>query len=361
MSTPQWALARIQQAKERNLTRLELFLKLKYGTTHALHALRELPNEILELPQLKELDLSGNQLHTLPESITQLQNLTHLSLNDNQLNALPETITQLQNLTDLNLNGNQFNALPESITQLQNLTHLNLSGNQLGTLPESITRLRNLTGLYLSSNRLSTLPESITQLQNLTELNLLNNPLVTPPPEIAKKGIDAIREYFRQLSKGQDYLYEAKLLILGEAGAGKTTLARKVENPSYQLRDEAPTEGIEVLQWSFSLQNGRSFRVNIWDFGGQEIYHTTHQFFLTKRSLYALIADTRKEDTDFYYWLNVVELLSDNSPLLIIKNEKHDRHREINERQLRSQFENLKEILATNLATNRGLKQVLVG
>ena len=80
------------------------------------------------------------------------------------------------------------------------------------------------------------------------------------------------------------------------------------------------------------MENGQPFRVNIWDFGGQEIYHATHQFFLTKRSLYVLVADTRKEDTDFYYWLNAVELLSDNSPLLIVKNEKQDRHREINER-----------------------------
>ncbi|WP_416233391.1 hypothetical protein [Anabaena sp. UHCC 0399] len=27
--------------------------------------------------------------------------------------------------------------------------------------------------------------------------------------------------------------------------------------------------------------------------GGQEIYHETHQFFLTKRSLYAVVADNR--------------------------------------------------------------------
>jgi hypothetical protein len=55
----------------------------------------------------------------------------------------------------------------------------------------------------------------------------------------------------------------------------------------------------------------------------------------------------------------VVELLSDNSPLLIIKNEKQDRHRDINERQLRGQFTNLKEVLATNLADNRGLPEIL--
>ena len=107
------------------------------------------------------------------------------------------------------------------------------------------------------------------------------------------------------------------------------------------------------------MENGKDFRVNIWDFGGQEIYHATHQFFLTKRSLYALVADTRKEDTDFYYWLNVVELLSNNSPLLIIKNEKQDRKREINERALRGEFTNLKETLATNLKSKRGLPEVL--
>jgi hypothetical protein len=53
-----------------------------------------------------------------------------------------------------------------------------------------------------------------------------------------------------------------------------------------------------------------------------------------------------------------VELLSDNSPVLIIKNEKQDRQCEISERSLRGEFTNLKEVLATNLATNRGLSEI---
>ncbi len=231
--------------------------------------------------------------------------------------------------------------------------------NQLSTVPESITQLQNLTSLNLGYNQLSTVPESITRLQNLTYLMLFENPLISPPIEIASKGIEAIREYFRQLDQeGVDYLYEAKLLILGEGGAGKTTFANKILDPNYELREEESTQGVDVLKWSFPMEGNRQFRVNIWDFGGQEIYKSTHQFFLTKRSLYTLIADTRKEDTDFYYWLNVAELLSENSPLLIIKNEKQDRHREINERQLKGQFESLKEVLATNLATNQGLEKV---
>ena len=155
-----------------------------------------------------------------------------------------------------------------------------------------------------------------------------------------------------------DYLYEAKLLILGEGGAGKTTFANKILDSNYALKEEETTKGLNVLKWTFPMDGNKQFKVNIWDFGGQEIYHATHQFFLTRRSLYMLVADTRKDDTDFYYWLNIAELLSGGSPLLIIKNEKQDRHREINERQLKGQFDSLRQVLATNLATNRGLEKV---
>ena len=172
---------------------------------------------------------------------------------------------------------------------------------------------------------------------------------------------EKIRNYFIQRKReGEHCLYEAKLLIVGEAGAGKTTLAKKIKYPSYDMQeDEKSTEGINVIPYEFPLENGKTFRVNIWDFGGQEIYHATHQFFLTKRSLYILVADTRKEDTDFYYWLNVVRLLSDSSPLLIIKNEKQDREIEIPENQLRGQFKNLKETLPANFANNRGLDEII--
>ncbi len=166
--------------------------------------------------------------------------------------------------------------------------------------------------------------------------------------------------YFRVQDPAEtEPFYEAKFLIVGEGGAGKTSLAKKIKDETYELQqNEESTQGIEVIQWDFTLPNGKDFCVNIWDFGGQEIYHQTHQFFLSKRSLYALVADTRKENTDFYWWLKVVELLSDKSPVLIIKNEKQNRQCEVNEGQLRGEFSNLEKILATNLETNRGLAEI---
>lgn len=345
---------------------------------------------IFQLQKLTSLDLSNNPPTDFPSSISQLQNLTNLSLNGGHLTVYPQVINGLRKLTNLSLVDNQLTVVPDSIGQLEELKSLALGRNRLADLPPSISRLKKLEDLLLYDNQFEEIPAAVYELSSLTTLDFDNvleetgnnnikeispkivqltalqeillekNPVTNPPPEVVANGVRSIEHYFKQLgAEGRDYLYEAKLLIVGEGGAGKTSLAKKIEDPSYELQEEDSTKGIEVISWTFKMENGQPFRVNIWDFGGQEIYHATHQFFLTKRSLYALVADTRKEDTDFYYWLNAVEQLSDNSPLLIVSNEKQERQREINERQLRGDFSNLKATLATNLATNRGLDKVV--
>jgi internalin A len=323
--------------------------------------LSSLPAEIGQLTALQSLDLRGNQLSSLPAEIGQLTALQSLDLRGNQLSSLPAEIGQLTALQSLDLRGNQLSSLPAEIGQLTALQSLDLRGNQLSSLPAEIGQLTALQSLDLRGNQLSSLPAEIGQLTALQLLDLSSNPaLEDPPPEVVSKGTTEILNYLRQrLEQGQDFIYEAKFLVVGEGEVGKTSLAKKIDDANYELQpDEKSTEGIDVIRWEFDLPNGQSFRANIWDFGGQEIYHATHQFFLTKRSLYAVVVDTRKDNTDLYYWLNVVELLSDNSPVFIIKNEKQDRTCQVNERQLRGEFTNLKETLATNLKTNRGLDDI---
>ena len=328
--------------------------------------LSQLPPEIGELKNLQSLHLCTNNLRKLPPEIGELKNLQLLRLRSSNLSQLPSEISQLKNLQLLHVSENNLSKLSSEVGQLKNLKFLDLNYNKLSKLPSEIGKLENLKNLNLSGNKLSEIPAEIGQLKNLQSLDLNHNPLTQLPREIRKyihnpkQAAEQIPRYYRQiLEQNIDRLYEAKLLIVGEGGAGKTSLAKKIENERYQLvSTEQSTEGIDIIRWKFPLSNGKEFRVNVWDFGGQEIYHTTHQFFLTKRSLYILVADSRREDTDFFYWLNVVELLSGNSPILIVKNEKQDRQRKINERQLRGEFLNLKETLVTNLATNRGLPEI---
>ncbi|MBV6627743.1 MAG: leucine-rich repeat domain-containing protein [Rivularia sp. (in: Bacteria)] len=331
--------------------------------------LSNLPVEIGQLINLQFLVLSYNQLSNLPVEIGRLINLQSLELTSNKLSNLPVEIEQLINLQCLELSSNRLSSLPTEIGQLYNLQFLELNSNKLSSLPVEIGQLINLQSLYLSFNQLSSLPETIKKLTKLTKLDLYGNPVPIPPEILERRGraltkpgnVNEILDfYFRVQDPNEtEPLYEAKFLILGEGGAGKTSLARKIKDENYKLNsNEKSTEGIDVIQWKFPLANGKDFRVNIWDFGGQEIYHQTHQFFLSERSFYVLVADSRKEDTNFYWWLKVVELLSDNSPVVIVKNEKQDRQCEVNERQLRAEFTNLEKVLPTNLDTNRGLAEI---
>lgn len=324
------------------------------------NSIETFPEPITRLPRLTVLVYDDNHLTRVPDSITRLTNLEMLSLADNRLTEIPESITQMTNLTELLFENNELTTVPESIELLTNLKRLHLDGNQMTTVPEPITRLANLRYLSLDRNRLTEVPELITRLTNLTELILSDNPLTTPPSHIAEKGIEAIRDYFKQgKEEGFDRLFEAKLLIVGEPGAGKTTLLRKIKNRKYRLRQDDSTKGIQTTTWQFKTKKKRDFRANVWDFGGQEIYHSTHQFFLTKRSAYVLVADNRAEDTDFYYWLNIVQLLGQGSPVLVVKNENQGRIRDFSERQLGRQFTCFRQVLSTNMKTNVGFPKVV--
>jgi internalin A len=343
--------------------------------------LDEFPAEILKLRSLEEIYLTQNRLRKIPNAIRHLPYLRRLSLVDNPIESVPdipglildaETYLRLrhsvspENITGLSVREDW----PECIGELQNLELLTVTGHTWRELPESLFRLASLVALILESaeGQIRVIPSDILRLENLKHVRVGGHPIETPPLEVVKQGIEAIKGYWRQRQdEGVDYLCEAKLLILGEGGAGKTSLANKIRNDAYELkREEGSTEGIEVAPWSFPTvlhvkQQAlrRDFRVNIWDFGGQEIYHSTHQFFLTRRSLYVIVADDRKEDTDFNYWLDVIDILSGGSPVLVIQNEKQDRRREIDFSPLRARFPNLREPYRVNLATNRGLAEAV--
>lgn len=83
---------------------------------------------------------------------------------------------------------------------------------------------------------MSSVPESITKLVNLKELDLKENPIENPPLEVVNQGIKAIREYFEQQKEGTSKIYEAKLLVVGAGGVGKTSLSEKIKDANYELR-----------------------------------------------------------------------------------------------------------------------------
>lgn len=123
--------------------------------------------------------------------------------------------------------------------------------------------------------------------------------------------------------------------------------------------DEAKTEGINVQNWKLPC-NGTDIRVNIWDFGGQEIMHATHQFFLTQRSLYLLVLDNRQSEGQnrVEHWLKLIQAFGSQSPIIIVGNQNDVHALDLDKRSLREKYPTLRAILATSCTTGEGLEKL---
>ncbi len=96
-----------------------------YGTF-----ISEIPHEIAQLSQLKELYLNGCEIEKLPPEIGKLTRLRVLELNRNKLTYLPKEITYLKKLEVLGIDSNEIKDFPPDMNALQNLKHINYAWNE---------------------------------------------------------------------------------------------------------------------------------------------------------------------------------------------------------------------------------------
>jgi internalin A len=281
-------------------------------------------------------------------------------------------LKDFHHLTHLDLSVNQIADI-SPISPLTALTKLDLSYNQIADISPLIG-LKNLQRLTLENNKITRLPGELVEgdMEIKWEddykagISLENNPLETPPIEIVKQGTDALRNYFTELKKEYVRLLHAKLLIVGNGEVGKTTLMKKLKNNNFKVKigKEPGTHGINILPWEltcrFKQNHDDTVKINFWDFGGQDIYHATHQFFLTKRSLYLFVWEARKEEESrsFHYWLNIIKLLSANSPVIVVMNKADLRKKLIDEASFKEKFNNIVTFLHVSCVTGSGIPEL---
>jgi internalin A len=115
-----------------------------------------------------------------------------------------------------------------------------------------------------------------------------------------------------------------------------------------------------AAQWPIQLNGKENVHLNIWDFGGQEIMHATHQFFLTQRSLYILVLNGRQghEDADAEYWLNLIESFGEDSPVIVVLNKIKACPFDLNRRGLQQKFINIAAFIETDCEDGHNLDQL---
>ncbi|MEZ4432738.1 MAG: COR domain-containing protein [bacterium] len=168
-------------------------------------------------------------------------------------------------------------------------------------------------------------------------LRLNDNPAIAIglPPELLDSGdAPAILAAWRRYRGAEGAagalppLNEARLLVVGNEAVGKTSLIRYLTTGAPRDRSELKTPGaviherIETRSWA---PDGCAVTLNVWDFGGQEIMHGTHRFFLSERCLYLLVLEARREDDDTVYdWLKTIRNRGGDSPVLVVINKCDD-------------------------------------
>ncbi|HKG14500.1 MAG TPA: COR domain-containing protein [Pyrinomonadaceae bacterium] len=301
------------------------------------------------MTQLEALFLDNNQLTALPESIGQLTQLEALFLNDNELAALPQSIGRLTRLYRLDLTNNRLTTLPESVGDLTALQTLFLNGNRLRKLPESLRNLSRLKGLFLQRNKSLGLPAEVLGQEPGTGIT---GPAPVKPAEI-------LEYYFRVRGGERRPLNEAKLILVGRGAVGKTSIANRLIHGTFE--DAKKTEGIKITEWPLTVgENRDDVRLNVWDFGGQEIMHATHQFFLTERSLYLLVLSGREgvEDADAEYWLKLIQSFGGGSPVVLVLNKIKEYQFDVNRNALLRKYPFIRDFIKTDCEDATGIEEL---
>ena len=306
----------------------------------------------------ESLDLSDLGLVRVPDRIRELRFLQTLYLSGNELDRLPTWMGELNKLQLLVLDRNNFKVVPQSIRSLPNLIGLYLEQNKLEELPEWISDLSSLLELDVSLNRLNSLPASLKKLDKLMNLWIAGNDHLLVPSEIvASREASKILDFYFRTQNAKETpqaLNEFKLILVGRGLVGKTTLVHKLITDEFAEFTRTP--GINITKWPVTV-DGDDVRAHVWDFGGQEIMHGTHRFFMTERALYLVFVSGREgtEDRDADYWLSLVRSFAGNAPVIMLLNKWDDFRFELNRELLREKYGKDLAFLETDSKTGTGI------
>ncbi|WP_308874137.1 leucine-rich repeat domain-containing protein [Thiothrix subterranea] len=258
------------------------------------------------MPELQSIDCSVNQISHL--TLSSLPALQLLDCNRNQISHL--TLSGLPELQSIDCRFNQISNL--TLSGLPALQSLYCNNNQI----------RNLSLIY-----------NLVMSEQLQKLHLYGNPAIGIPSSIlgntiSDDCIENLKNYWLDLDQGKERQQQLKVQFVGNGRVGKTTLAYALEHKRAPSEPFKSTHGIVIKEIQQTLDDeDESVTLQLWDFGGQEIYHATHRLFLSDDCLYLLLwAEETEEHPDetrhpVSYWLELIHDLGKTSSIILVKNQ----------------------------------------
>jgi hypothetical protein len=224
------------------------------------------------------------------------------------------------------------------------LTELYLSNNQLADI-SPLSSLASLTELYLDNNQLADISH-LSSLTSLTELGTDHNPLKDEYVRIEREeGSSGLLTYLRSVGEGAEELYEAKLVLVGKGDVGKTCLQEVMRELPFNPNSKT-THGIERHDLPMTCMkephSDKTLTMKIWDFGGQDEYRVTHQFFFSTQAIYLVVWKPRADVTrdEVGEWIDLIrQRVGLNAKVLVVATHcDHDRITRIDKDSLMRQY-----------------------
>ncbi len=199
--------------------------------------LRDLPLQLDQLVNLRELFLHYNSFKTIPSCVFRLLKLEILWLSSNELKEVPPQISQLKALRQLHLEHNNLDQFQESLCDLPSLEVLYLNHNYLVSFSSNINNLaKTLRRLYLNMNKITTIPETICFLEKLEILYLHDNRIAVVPPSKFDVFCSKLKETNNAIIQVKNNPYVLPRVKLSVGGPPSTLQIQA--NPSRRYSDD---------------------------------------------------------------------------------------------------------------------------
>lgn len=317
--------------------------------------LKQLPSSLEGLHCLEELNLAYCKITSLPEDLGKLTNLKTLILDNTLIEELPDSIGKLNNLKKLSVCFTRLKQFPNSLCDLNNLEELEARGSLIDELPIDISKMTNLIRLNLESTKITIIPDGISQLSKLNKVclnhlkldyiskglaELIINSLGYNDTSGAFFESDCVSMYCTQIINQEDTLFycpldviesfykdelvrlnECKVIFLGDGNVGKSSLIDRIVDDEFYEEKKA-TDGISIRNWRAKICES-DVQIRFWDFGGQEIMHTMHLCFLTNRTIYVIVLDSRQDqylEMIANDWMQTVNTFAPKCPIILVLN-----------------------------------------
>ena len=228
-----------------------------------------------------------------------------------------EPLRGLKSLHQLDCSSTQVSDL-EPLVDLQTFEFLSGQNLKISEFPRKLLFNKKLRKLCLNGANIPGIPEET----------------LSSDEEVFYNCLPALRSHVLDLEVEAIPINSVKILVLGNGGVGKTQLCRYLAAEPFDPT-VLTTHGIALRTIAPATEADSTYY--LWDFGGQDIYHSAHTLFMRTAAVFVVLWTPEQEamvaiDNDdedplvrrhpLTYWLEYVRTLGrPDSPVLVVQSQ----------------------------------------